>query len=298
MDENQNTSMQENKAMMSLSNNTIIFAERSQPSITNSGSSLLGKFLSPKPMPKVLVQQILCRAWNTRRPWTVVEPGRRAKNMFVFLFEAVEDKRMVLERRPWTVKGNLLLLNEWDPDTPMNLIDFSKCALWVQLHGIPPSLVSKENVGQIAATGGEVMAIEYDSVNAIWSEFIRVKVQVELKSPLKPGVFIPLKGKQPVWVQLKYEKIGDFCYKCGRLGHDRSSYLEKEVTKIESTEGRHVPVYGPWLRVDSKLRDCFSAAKLRSQTTNEQRSKSQEMGLTITNPQENSEDISEMAMEV
>ena len=61
----------------------------------------------------------------------MVEPRKRAKNMFAFLFEAVEDKRMVLERRPWTVKGNLLLLNEWDPDIPMNLIDFSKCALWV-----------------------------------------------------------------------------------------------------------------------------------------------------------------------
>ncbi|KAL5548197.1 hypothetical protein UlMin_003428 [Ulmus minor] len=263
MSENRVSTTQGNKALISLNSNTISFAEKSTDPGTTNGSSWLGQIMSSKPVPKGIVQQILSRIWRNRKPWSMVEPGRKAKNTFVLLFEAEEDKRMVLERRPWNVKGNLMLINEWDPDIPMKQIDFSKYALWVQAHGLPPKLVSRENVRQIAATVGEVMDVEYDAINAMWSEFIRFKVQVELNMPLKPGIFIPVVDKKPVWVQLKYEKIGDFCYKCGRLGHDRSVCLDRDVTLLESTENSHVPTYGPWLRVDSKLRDCFTTAKIK-----------------------------------
>ena len=66
--------------------------------------SLLRQFLSTKIVAKPLVKRILLNAWNTRIPWTMIEPNRKAKSIFAFLFEFEEDKRYDIANRPWTVK--------------------------------------------------------------------------------------------------------------------------------------------------------------------------------------------------
>ena len=118
---------------------------------------------------------------------------------------------------------------------------------------------------QIAAVAGKVITLEFDATNARWSEYLRFKVQIDLTKPLKAGIFLPIKDKHHAWVQFKFEKLGDFYYKCGRIGHDRTLCNEKETSRIESLEGDNVPVFGPWLRTDSSLSNCFKVAKLRAQ---------------------------------
>ncbi|KAL5552377.1 hypothetical protein UlMin_002553 [Ulmus minor] len=232
MDANPNPTSQSGSSVLSLRDNTLTISTPTSPRSRVPNSALLGQFISSKIVAKTLIYHILSKAWNNRKPWSMIEPSRKTKNTFVFLFESEDDKRNVLEHRPWTVKGNLLVLNEWDSDTPMQQLDFKMTSIWVQAHGVPPRLVTIENAMQIATVVGKVITLEFDATNARWSEYLRFKVQVDLTKPLKAGIFLPVKDKHHAWVQFKFEKLGDFCYKCRRIGHDWTLCNENETSQL------------------------------------------------------------------
>jgi hypothetical protein len=53
--------------------------------------------------------------------------------------------------------------------------------------------------------------------------YLRFRVKVHLQKPLCPRFYLQRDGKEPLFISFKYEKLGDFCYSCGRLGHDAYS---------------------------------------------------------------------------
>lgn len=77
-------------------------------------------------------------------------------------------------------------------------------------------------------------------------KYLRIRVRIHADSPLKTRFFLPRSQQPALWVQFKYERLGNFCYQCGRLGHSLS-YCTMEV---KTTKGAMDPrfAYGPWLR--------------------------------------------------
>ncbi|KAL2939065.1 Dihydrolipoyl dehydrogenase mitochondrial [Bienertia sinuspersici] len=69
---------------------------------------------------------------------------------------------------------------------------------------------------------------------------------VEVGKPLRRGIKITQNNNNVRWVDIKYERLGDFCYYCSMLGHvDRNCTMiaAEEVAKKEM-----VYKYGPWLQ--------------------------------------------------
>nr|GEW89154.1 putative reverse transcriptase domain, ribonuclease H-like domain, aspartic peptidase domain protein [Tanacetum cinerariifolium] len=50
--------------------------------------------------------------------------------------------------------------------------------------------------------------------------FLRFRVSVDLSSPLGSGFELSGDGLEPLFLTSKYERLANFCYACGRLGHD------------------------------------------------------------------------------
>uniref|UniRef100_A0A803MDE5 CCHC-type domain-containing protein n=1 Tax=Chenopodium quinoa TaxID=63459 RepID=A0A803MDE5_CHEQI len=73
---------------------------------------------------------------------------------------------------------------------------------------------------------------------------MRVKVQVNIAKPLRRGMKVAVESGCTKWIGFKYERLGDFCYYCGQIGHTDKDCEEKEGGVGESPV---VFQYGPFL---------------------------------------------------
>ncbi|KAK6148365.1 hypothetical protein DH2020_019277 [Rehmannia glutinosa] len=107
----------------------------------------------------------------------------------------------------------------------------------------------KESVGkQLVNFVGKF--VEYDGNNnsAIWRAYMRIKVEIDVRLPLKR--FKKIRRLEGDWtiVSFKYERLGVFCYICGLMGHGEQ-FCEK---RLSITEGDTQKDWGLWLRAPNK----------------------------------------------
>nr|POE70515.1 hypothetical protein CFP56_22915 [Quercus suber] len=202
---------------------------------------LIGKILSNKSFPGNLVKEILVKAWNVINDIevTVVD-----KNIFMFSFLYEADVRRAWDKRPWTVKGEHLILKRFCSDISVSEVDFSTTEFWIQIHGLPLNRRSKENVLKIGSIAGK--ALDTDLIgpgSRIWSKSVRVRVELDIRCPLVPGFPLEMDNLPVLWIPFKFEKLGNFCFGCGLLGHDLLNCQELGV--------QNCGFFGKWLRVDN-----------------------------------------------
>ncbi len=86
----------------------------------------------------------------------------------------------------------------------------------------------------------------------LWNWFIRVRIDVEVSRPLKPGIFLPRRGLKDLWIGLKYEKLPDLCLKCGIMGHE-SRFCGCQPSTLSNEHGFRFLAFGPWMRTENDL---------------------------------------------
>ncbi|KAF7835884.1 reverse transcriptase [Senna tora] len=102
----------------------------------------------------------------------------------------------------------------------------------------------RENVERMGAKVGEVLIQENPIINGrLIRCFDRARVLVDLRKPLVAGFWVPRPSLPSIWVVVKYEKLNQFCYKSGIIGHDSKSC--KSSSGVCSKDVK--PLYGAWL---------------------------------------------------
>ena len=91
----------------------------------------------------------------------------------------------------------------------------------------PIEIEDKENAIEIGALVGEVVDVDFTGNGEVcMCKFIRVKVEVKVDDPLRSGFYLDRSPQPDLWIQFKYERVAEFCYKCGRLGHLKARCLK------------------------------------------------------------------------
>ena len=209
---------------------------------------LIGKILSKKVFPKPLVKEILTKAWNTIND---IEVSVVDKNLFIFSFAHEAELRRAWDRRPWTVKGEHLILKRFNSDLSISEVDFSTTEFWIQVHGLPLNRVSKENLLKIGSLVGRTL--DTDAVSpgqGIWRRSTKVRVEFDISSSLIPGFPLERNGLPDLWIPFKYEKLGNFCFRCGMLGHELRDCPGSGMHLLRKAR-ETIEMFGKWLRADN-----------------------------------------------
>ncbi|KAF7151453.1 hypothetical protein RHSIM_Rhsim02G0183300 [Rhododendron simsii] len=177
---------------------------------------LMGRILSQKTINTVALFNVFNVAWKTRSLFSVVNWNN---NTFLFHFKDSEDRDTVLRDGSWFVMNNLLVLKPLKEKNTISKLEFDSCLVSFSQWTSP------------------------DGILLDWC-FLRVRVEVKITKPLPKGFWFRRAPDSigDLWISYKYEKLCDFCYACGRLGHDSKS------CKFVSREEGLTSGYGPELR--------------------------------------------------
>ncbi|XP_030970072.1 uncharacterized protein At4g02000-like [Quercus lobata] len=228
-------------------------SEKAVEELYNTG--LVGKLLADRSINKNAVKAIILKAWRTSRGVQIVD---LRENIFLFKFACEGDKRRIVELGPWNIEGFPLILKQWNQNMVVEDLDFSSLPVWIQVHNLSIEYMSKENAVEIGSLVGEVVDVDFTGDGEVcMCNFLRVKVEVKVDDLLRSGFYLDRSPHSDLWIQFKYERVAEFCYKCGRLGHLKARCLK--VSHIDAQIPSKEPYgFGHWMKAGSSGRKTSS----------------------------------------
>ncbi|KAL9677451.1 hypothetical protein QQ045_005682 [Rhodiola kirilowii] len=193
------------------------------------------------------ISAILKKAWKMPTGVTFEEING---NMAVLKFEDKLKLEKVLEEGPWTYQNQLILIKRWEFGRKPEDLEFSKVQVWVQMHGIPVELMTEKISMGIAETIGKVCRKMPEETEVRKKKFARYKVEIEVKEPIKNGVYVALEDAddEPFWVEFKFERLPSPCELCKVITHETINCTKKhgddENALAENSEKREPRVAG------------------------------------------------------
>jgi hypothetical protein len=125
------------------------------------------------------------------------------KNLFLFRFSSKRDTDTVLRNGPWSFDRNLLVLRKISGEEQPSDIDMSIGEFWSRIYDLPLKLRSDAMARKLGDLIGEFIDVDNKEGNRN-GKFLRVKVSIDLRKPLKRGTVITYQGKE-LRVYFKYE---------------------------------------------------------------------------------------------
>lgn len=214
---------------------------------------IVRKMISLKAVRNSVVYVVLKAAWEG---FGTVQMTDLEEGVMAFDFQNEKDRIRVLDMSPWVIHGHCLNLKPTIQNQCFMEVDFSQLSIWVQVHGLSPTMLNEANATSVAATIGKCTDMEQE-LEMQRRGYIRMKVEVEVAEPLKPGFWWSNERGQEKWADIRYERLSDFCYGCGILGHTAQN-CNRDITTSDVNPKQ--PMYGPWT----------SCARQRKQATSHQ----------------------------
>ncbi|KAM7492897.1 hypothetical protein LguiB_027506 [Lonicera macranthoides] len=210
------------------------------------GFFLVGKLLTRKTYNREAFKTLITKVWKPMKGLHISDFG---DDMFVFNFGNEFEGRWVLLNGPQNFDRSLLLLERATGYEVPSAVNLQWASFWVRCYNLPILCMNKDMGKKLGACIGEVEDVDVGLHGDCLGKFLRIRVRVDVLKPLLRGVKMEVPtSPEPIWIPFKYEKLRDFCYGCGRLGHGVRECWYQSVSSCANEKGLQ---YGEWLRVTS-----------------------------------------------
>lgn len=200
---------------------------------------VVGKIFSKKTVNRETLRANLPRILRSRGTTEIEIVGH---NLFVISFALESDKRVALEEGPWHFFQELMILQQTKAMQTPSEVEFDEISLWVQCHNVPLECMDPEIIRRIGGRIGKVEEVDVGEGGSCLGKFARVRVRRRIDEPLVRCVPLVHETTQKEGlVVLQYERLPEFCFICGRVGHISRDCWEANGERVEFR-------YDSWLR--------------------------------------------------
>ena len=142
----------------------------------------------------------------------------------------------------------MVLLQEFEGEKDPKDMVLKWSPLWVQIYNLPLKSRTRETGKAIGASLGQVMDVDVADTGVQWGRCLRVRVEIDVTRKLIRGRKINIEKEEARWVHFKYERLPNFCYRCGLLEHDQRECSES--MGFDKGDEKGDLQYGAWMRGD------------------------------------------------
>jgi 14-3-3 protein epsilon len=166
--------------------------------------------------------------------------------LFIFKFYHQLDVQHILKQGPWSFDNHTLVLNTIADNEDPREVPLFNVPFWVRVHNLPGGYMTQKTGKSLGDYVGEFLEYDDKNDNLSWRKYMRIRVLIDVRKPLKRQKKIKKQGAESIMVQFKYERLGTFCYVCGILGHS-----DLKCPKLfDATDAEIRREWGPELRAD------------------------------------------------
>ena len=220
------------------------------------------KILSHRSVNVEALRKNLNMLWKPRKS---IRFSELEEDLFLVEFGDEGDKRRVLDMRPWSYEKQLVLLQEFEGELTPKEIVMKWSPFWVQMYNLPLKCRTKETTWAIGSKLGSVMEVDVSDSGVQWGKSLRVRIMMDITKKLVRGKKITIEGGECRWIHFKYERLPNFCYKCGLLSHAIRDCPDSVGLNVQFDENQFQ--YGAWLRGKPSRKGGYALSKSVAQAS-------------------------------
>ena len=169
-------------------------------------------------------------------------------NILLFEFDDAMDLERVLEFEPWSYDKSIVVLQRAVDAESAPSLNFDSVTFWVQLHNVPDKCLTQATGEVVGNNIGTLVQAADPEDDGEGGELLRIRVKMDITKALPRCCKLWSEGEHVGWALLKFERLPNFCYWCGRLTH---SERDCEVwLKGKGSLKKDEQQYGEWLRAN------------------------------------------------
>ncbi|GAU47810.1 hypothetical protein TSUD_404150 [Trifolium subterraneum] len=164
---------------------------------------LVGRFIHDRPIKFNSIKTRMADVWRPVKSMVVKEA---TQGLYLFKFFHPIYVEEVMNGGPWLFDNYMLVIDRMKVGVALHDIPLYHVIFWVQIHNVPVGMML-EKVGKgLANYIGEFVEYDKNNSTSFWWQYMRVKVRVDVRRPLKIEKKIMLNGGLGSVVKFKYER--------------------------------------------------------------------------------------------
>ncbi|XP_010551658.1 PREDICTED: uncharacterized protein LOC104822216 [Tarenaya hassleriana] len=185
---------------------------------------LVGHFLGVAPSGSKIFQSLNpIWGWKSR-----IHVRRVNDSTCLFHVADLSTREWILEVGIWRVGDTMFTVAEWSPTASFRKTTLKSAPVWVSLSDIPAELYSLQGISYISCGIGEPLHTERMRLDPFNVGRARVKIEVQLGSPLPDTIEIEDDSGGIVVIKALYDWLPPRCTSCHEFGHREMNCFLKQ----------------------------------------------------------------------